>query len=284
MKTLWLLPASLLIMVAAATHVSALMVTDVQAPTLAPGQEGEIVLDLENKGSRVIEDISVSLDLANLPFIPVGGSEASVEKLNEDREKTLRFTIRASPDAKPGDYKIPYSISAKNVTQKSGMLGVRVTGTSRISFNTQIDTPVVGQRGKVTLRIVNSGLTDARFVSLRVLPDGLTLLSEEKMYVGTINSDDFESVSFDALFLKEKPRLTLLLTYTDFDNREQTLTEDLPLTVYTQEKALELGIIQKNNTFWYVLGVVVLFILWMIWRSYKKRQRMKRSKELVLGR
>ncbi|MBM3233006.1 hypothetical protein FJZ18_02465 [Candidatus Pacearchaeota archaeon] len=261
---------------------SALQVSDITAPTIQPGQEGTITIILENEGSKAVEDISVSLDFTGLPFIPIGGSEASVNKLNEDREKVLSFKIRASPDSEPGDYKVPYTINGKNITQKKGTIGLSITGNSVLSFNTQIEKPVVGERSKVTLRIVNSGLTDARFVSLRAIPERMTILSESQIYVGTINSDDFESVSFDTLFFGERPSLTVVLTYKDFNNKDLSMTENVPLTIYSRERALEFGIIKKDNSVQVIFGLIVLIAIWIIWRAIRKRQRLRKSKELAL--
>ena len=68
---------------------------------------------------------------------------------------------------------------------------------------------------------------------------------------------------------------------------EDSLIEEL-LQKYSpeeeREKALELGIISKNNTLMYALIVVILIILWIAWRSFRKRQRLKRSKELAARR
>ena len=263
---------------------SALIVEDIQAPTLSPGQEGVITLDIENDGSDPVQDISFTLDFTGLPFSPVGSSEQGIQKLNEDKVKTFTFIVRASSDAKPGDYKIPYIFSAKNTTVKKGAMGIRVTGNSALSFTLTAETPVMNERSKVTLKMVNAGLTNARFVSLKFIPEGVTLLSEDQIYIGTINSDDFESTSFDLIFSDRQPRFTAFVTYKDFTNQDLTLVQDVPLTIYTREKALELGILTKSNALWYILLVALLIILWIVWRSFRKRQRLKRSKELAARR
>ena len=263
---------------------SALIVEDVQTPTLSPGQEGAIILDVTNDGTGSVHEISFTLDFTNLPFIPIGSSEAGIQKLNEDKSKTFTFLLSASPDAKPGDYKIPYTLNAKNITVKKGAIGIRVTGNSVLSFTLTADKPVMGERSKVNLKMINAGLTDARFVSLKLLVADATLLSEDQIYIGTINSDDFESTTFDIIFTDKQPRLTAFVSYKDFNNKDQTLTDEVPLTIYSREKALELGIINKNNTFWYVLTLIVIIILWVAWRSFRKRQRLKKSKELAARR
>ena len=68
-----------------------------------------------------------------------------------------------------------------------------------------------------------------------------------------------------------------IVEYKDFDNKEVTQSVTLPITVYTNEKAIELGLVKKDKTVIYVISVVALFVLWLIYRSIKKRRRLKRS-------
>jgi len=67
------------------------------------------------------------------------------------------------------------------------------------------------------------------------------------------------------------------IEYRDFDNLLVTKTVTLPLTVYSRERALELGIIKKNNTATYAIVIIVLIILYLIYRSWRKRARRKKA-------
>ena len=66
-------------------------------------------------------------------------------------------------------------------------------------------------------------------------------------------------------------------TYKDFDNEVVSQTVNLPITLYTQEKAIELGLMQEDKTTKYIIGAIVVIILWIIYHSIKKRRRLKRS-------
>ena len=112
----------------------------------------------------------------------------------------------------------------------------------------------MGRQSKINLKIVNKGLADARFVSVNLNPSGFTLLSEKEVYIGTVDSDDFETATFEVIFTSEKPKLTATVEYTDFDNSKKLDEVNLPTKVYTQEKAIELGIIQRNNCYYLYWG------------------------------
>ena len=80
-----------------------------------------------------------------------------------------------------------------------------------------------------------------------IIPEGYTLLSESKVYLGTISSDDSQRESFTVVFDKQDPILTAQVTYKNFDNQLVTKIVNLPLTVYSKEEALKLGLVKPDN-------------------------------------
>ena len=263
---------------------SAVTVDFVETTPLAPGEEGTLRIGIENNLNDLAEDISISLNFRDIPFIPVGTSEYSLNELEEDDDESFLFRIKASFDATPGDYKIPYTLTyrterSEEPITREGTIGVRVVADPELSYSIETATPVIGRQGQITLKMVNKGFSSARFVSVQVFPEGFTLLSDDEAYIGEVDSDDFETTTFDAKFNKESARFYATIEYRNFDNELVRETINLPITVYTEEKAIELGIIQKNNTSSYIIGAVVLIILFFVWRSFKKRRRMKRSRQ-----
>src|SRR3989344_4654088 len=65
-----------------------------------PGEEVVLQLEVENVGEDRIEDILVSLDLKELPFVPVDSStEKIIEKIRDDDSEFVTFRLRALPTA-----------------------------------------------------------------------------------------------------------------------------------------------------------------------------------------
>lgn len=266
---------------AQATVTGAAIVVDADYVTVLPGQQGNIDINVENKESFDIEDVSVSLVLDNLPFTSVGSSSKEIDEINEDDDDSVGFTIKAATDITPGDYSIPYRVKyteagESSVFEKTGTFGIRVSSKTELSYSVESENNVVEERGRVSIKIVNSGLGDVRFVNVKIISNtGMELLSVNEDYVGTVDSDDFELATFDMLFKQENANVNALITYKDFENKDQSQTVNLPVKVYSREKALELGIIQKNNNALYLGVVVILVILWFVWRTIKKRRKKK---------
>ncbi|MEK6824702.1 MAG: hypothetical protein AABY02_02500, partial [Nanoarchaeota archaeon] len=248
---------------------SAMTINSVSVDNISPGTEGVIRIEVENTLNELAKDINLNLNFQGLPFIPVGSSSGGVDELKEDDEENFAFRIRASNDVAPGDYQIPYVLTFRinsGPQTREGSIGISVNAQPELSYSADIENPIVGRQSKINLKIVNKGLADARFVSVNLNPSGFTLLSEKEVYIGTVDSDDFETATFEVIFTSEKPKLTATVEYTDFDNSKKLDEVNLPTKVYTQEKAIELGIIQRNNWPIYIGVIVALVILWLIWR------------------
>jgi hypothetical protein len=262
--------------------VSAVIINSVDTSTLSPGEEGTIRIEVENILSDTATDISLRLEFKDTSFIPIGTSEQSVDELEEDDEESFVFRIKSSSDIKAGDYDLPYVLTYDidgQTKTRSGEIGIRVIANPELVYTIETATPVLDQQGKLTLRIVNKGFYDARFVSVKFIPEGFTLLSESQVYIGTVSSDDFETANFDVLFDEQNPDFTAIVEYIDFNNKKVVKTVNLPVTVYTRERATQLGIIKPNTFYIYILLAVALVVIWLVWRIIRKRRRLKTAQQ-----
>ncbi len=259
---------------------SALIINSVTTDTLTPGQEGIIRIEIENPFDDKVEDVSLNLQFTNLPFIPIGSSEQSIEEIEDNEEEVFVYRIKSSSNIAPGDYEIPYTLKyVIDSVEKSriGAIGVKVQANPDLSFSISTENPVQNKQGSITLKIVNKGFSDARFVSIKALPEGFTLLSEDEIYIGTVDSDDFETATFDVIFQNQNSDFVAVVEYKDFENKKIIENVNLPIKVYSEEKAIELGITPKNNTLIYVaIAIAIVFVI-ILWRVLKKRRRLKRS-------
>jgi len=271
--------ASIIVLVLMINLASAIIV-DADYVTIYPGEQGKVTIEVENSENFDMEDVSITLILDELPFTVVGSSEKDLDDLDEDDDDKATFTIKASTSIVPGDYNIPYKIKYTNIEEddretKEGGFGIRVSAQTNIAFTVETRDNIVGMQGKISLKIINKGLGDVKFVSVQVIPNGYELLSSDNVYVGTVDSDDSDFASFDVYFNTQTPILSAKVEYKDFDNNAKTELVELPIKVYTREEALELGLITKNNSMIYFGVVVVLIIVWFVYRKIKKSQRNK---------
>jgi len=271
-----------LLVVFALQFLSAIVV-DSDYITIYPGESGKITFNIENNEGFDIEDVSVALDLSELPFTSVGSSEKDIGDLDDDDDDDVSFTLRTSTDIIPGDYNIKYSVNYANADnnsetyEKTGTFGLRVSAKTDLDFSVGVtEEAVIGQEGVISLEIINKGLGEIKSVSVQIFPQGFELLSKDKIFVGTIEADDSDTATFEVIYKTTSPSLSAKIEYKDFDNQDQIETVDLPFKVYTKKQALELGILKKPNYVVYlVVGILVL--AYILYKILKKRKRKKRG-------
>ena len=260
--------------------VQAVSIESVKVDILRPGETGKIIVDIENNFDSTAKNVIFEIDASGTPFNVVGSSSFGVNKIDEDDDERFAFGIRVSPTAKPGEYQIPYKLSYIIDNEKfsrESAIGVKVTAEAIVDFSADVDKPVVGERAKIDFNIINKGLGELRFVSVKIVPDGFTLLSERQIHIGDVDSDDFEIASFDVIFIKKDVSVNAIVEYRDSENELFRETIELPLNIYSREKALELGIISKNNNLIYIIAAAVVIVLWLVIRAVRKRRRMRNS-------
>ena len=130
------------------------------------------------------------------------------------------------------------------------------------------------QKNEVEIVITNKGLARAKFLEIKISGAGFNVLSQDNIYIGDLDSDDFDSAKFE-IFTKNSGAIIIpvTLTYRDATNKIYSESEILQLKVYSKEEAIRLGLIQKNNTLIYVGVVLGLIIVWIIYRKIKKRRK-----------
>lgn len=286
-KQIKILFSVLALLVLTLSLTSAMTVKSVDANNFQPGSEQTISIDVKNTLSENTEDVSLTLDISKAPFTVISSDEVS--EIDSDDTETLDFTIKASNDAKTGDYSIPYTlyytinntrypiIPVTGIIPITGTFSLTVEANPELSYTASAENPVVGLQGKIKFTIVNRGLGDAKFLSVKIIPEGYTLLSADNDYIGTINSDDSTTISFDAIFNKENPTLNAQIEYKDFNNQKVTKSVNLPVIVYSSEEALKLGIIKKNNTILYLVVIVIGISIWIITRKIRKKRRLNKA-------
>ena len=262
-------------------HVLAVSIDSVNVETMRPGEMGKITIEIENNFEDTAKNIAFELDFANSHLNVVGSSSFGVNELREGDEEKFSFGVRVSPTAQPGEYQIPYTINYiinnAPVTRK-GSIGVKIVAESIVDFSANAENAVIGERGTVEIKIINKGLGDLRFASVKISPKGFTLISDQEVYIGDVDSDDFEVASFEVLFNKQNDEVNAIVEYRDSENILIRENIELPITVYSREKALELGIIEKSNTLFYAAIVVAIVALWITIRIIRKRRRLKNSR------
>lgn len=263
--------------------VSALTIDSVSVvDKIQPGKTTRITMSLENDANEDIEDVSVVLDLTDVPFAPFdSASEYGIDEISEDDREFAEFNLIALNNAKAGIYKIPIKITYiqdGDEKVKSSLISIVVDSKPELGVSVDDSLILKGQDNEFSLEINNKGLSDAKFVEVEIGQGQYELISSKRQYIGDIDSDDFESFRVKAFFkdsVGNVVNMPVTVIYKDDLNNQYTEVFNVNLNVYSESKAVELGLMEKNNTFGYVIGILFIVVLYFVYRRLRKRAKEK---------
>ena len=256
--------------------VNALSVDSVFVDSVSPGEEGVIRLNLQNDGSRDVDFVSFSLKFLDSEIIPIGSSEAFVNEIKEDEDETFAFRFRVSNNLAAGTYTLPYSIKYEennNIKEQNGVIGIVVSANPEIEIVVDSQNAIIGREERLNVRAINRGLADARFFYLFLESEDISILSENSEYIGSIDSDDFETSNFDVIYNEKFNSLKIVATYKDFNNNDKEIIKIVTIRANTLDEAIEKGILKKNNGFTYVGIILLLLLFGIVYRKIRKRKK-----------
>lgn len=247
---------------------------------IAPGETAKIKIDIENNIQEDLENVIVSLDLSLVPFAPYESStDKIIKEIDEEDTESVSFDVIALSDAEAGIYKIPVVISYLfngTIISKTSFISLTINSEPELTISYTGDL-IKGKNNKINVRITNTGLTEIKFLEIELKDSSrIKTLGTKKIYIGDIESDDFDSTDFN-LFVDEGAsslsNIPITLKYRDATNNVKTENINLQVRVYDLKEAQELGIVKKNNTMIYLGLIIVLIILWFVYRRLKKKKR-----------
>lgn len=257
-----------------------------------PGERLTLRVEIENNLNQDVENVVVNLGLDNttspVPFAPYQSSnEYRIEDISEDDHEHANFDLITFSEAISGTYTLPVKISYELAdgtiisSQNLGVVSLIVNAKPKIELSSEHPSLVKGTKEKITIKIVNSGLGESKFLSIKLNSvNGIKLLDSDSVYIGSIDSNDFDSADFNVLVNANAPsliNLPLEIVYTDSMNNQITETKTVTLKVYSTEEAIGLGLITKNNSFLIVGTIFLSVAAYFAYRKIKKRNKNKRD-------
>lgn len=275
------------------SFISSVSITDVSSSPeeVAPGEVVKVSLEIENIFNYDVFDLHISLDLSEeeIPFAPYqSSSEKFLDELESEKDEEFDFKLIILPSAHTGIYKVPVDITYSYEKGNDTLSGnktelISITVNSEPELKVSLDDSVVLIRGKeneFSIKIINSGLSDVKFVYISVNDAAkLKIISEKEQYIGDIDSDEFDSAKYKSYIEEDASgsiSLPVTLKFRDSTNKEFTETKTLTLKTYSLKEAQMLGLVKKPNFILYVIASV-LVIGYIVYRILKKR-KLKKSR------
>lgn len=263
---------------------------------IKPGEKAKVTVRVRNLADADIKNLKISLQMLRavqtatsltyieLPFSPVGSSnEKTIGKLEAKRTAFVEFEIVADATATAGVHKVPMVISYQDKLGKN----YSVTQITSLEvgevpdFIVSLDENEIhqkGQLGEVTVKFVNKGSSQVRFVYATLkASESYTLISSSDVYIGNIDSDDYNTALFKMYIKDGKGSINIPLHYEYRDSRNNLYLKDVNLTlpIYTQEQVNNLGLQPKSNSWMYLFLIVIAVAGFFIYRRWKKHRKKK---------
>ncbi len=268
---------------------------------IKPGEKTNLMIKLKNNADADIKNIKVSLELlravqtaTSLSYIesvfsPLGSSnEKTIKSLGAQRVAVVDFELITDADAETKVHKIPMIISYQDKLGKNytvaHVISLVVGGDADLVINLgESNLKSEGKTGEVDIRFINKGTSQIKFVYITLgESDAFSLGSAKDVYIGNIDSDDYETATYE-LYLKKAEKgvvvLPLHLEYRDASNTKYVEDIELELPVYSNEELEQFGVEQKSTS-WIVIVIIVLVIAGVIgYRYWKKKKNNKKNKK-----
>ncbi len=270
------------------TMISAITIKDVASSPneIIPGEIASVSVEIENIFEKKVENLKIKIDLSEVPFAPYqSSSEKYLEELDDGDKEKFTFKLITLPETASGIYKIPviitYDYEDKNKT-KEDLISLIVNSEPELKVSLEDSVVLIkGKENEIAIKIVNSGLSDTKFVYLETSDvSGVKFLAEKEQYIGDIDSDDFDSIKYQIYLSPEAPNLINLpvtLKYKDATNKEYTEIKTITIKTYTLKEAQDLGLVPKQNyTFYFIGGIGIIGFI--VYRIIKKR-KLKKKRE-----
>ncbi|MFP4633626.1 MAG: COG1361 S-layer family protein [Candidatus Aenigmatarchaeota archaeon] len=283
----------------------------VEGGKIPPSKTRNVTLKLKNRADTYLRNIDSSLGLRpvssetaemeeeaemlgteeyqtaeEIPLITVGETtEKRIGKIAPGETKEVTFPVRAESDATEEAYKVPvemrYEDEMGNTWQKIEFTGITVGGEPVVETGiADIDGyPVSDTSTEVSLRLVNRGLSEAKFLQAELLPhESYQVVGEPDVYVGHMQPDDFDSPSFTVYMEPDHERVEIPveLNYRDSEGNEVTEEQTVSFRTYTSGEISSLRVEEGGNALYYI--VIILVIIGAVY-LYRRR---KKSKEKLL--
>jgi len=255
---------------------------------ISPGSNGDVTITVKNNAPALMTDLDLKLQLqaviggtlVDLPFAPIDSvTEQKIYQINPGQSADFTYTLRAYPDAVSKVYKIPFTLtyydSLGNQKNKTDFIGVVINSVPDVSvLIDKTDITEEKKSGSITLKVVNKGLSDVKFLNIVIQksPDFDLLSTSDTSYVGNLVSDDYQTVDYSLNVKSTKSVISVPVNvqYRDSNNNfyDKNLSIDLNLV-----DASKLNSGSDIAGYSWLTIIIVILIIGGIWYYFRRRSK-----------
>lgn len=261
-------------------------------PTSAEiGKKTSLEIILQNTGSsnafninvRINEDRTVTSTgvVVERDIVPLGAATTNIASLGISEKTTATIPLLINPSATPKAYFVPVSLEFydENKTKytQTDYIGIKVFNDAELGASVSEVKPLLaaGQDSKISVDIFNTGLGTAKYLVVKAKTD-FASLKQGEFFIGSLESDDSDTVSLDAHVASNENTGThfaeITMVYKNQYGEEQTVVKKLPVVLYTPAEIAKQS--QQESPMLLYLGLIVaagIIVYWLLKKRRKKK-------------
>ena len=256
------------------------------ASNVLPGQRITVNVNITNVGGEAAKSVRIAFASDSPNFVQMDSSERYVEEILPGETEVVGFEMGVNTGTLPGFYPLHVTISyldARGEEQQAVRqgTGIEVAGVSDMTaFATASPAPVTaGKKYTLSVQVSNIGTTQLKSVRASVSGAFFDLLASPENYIGTLNVDDYSTISYP-VYIREgiepgRQDFTVRLTYRDQNNVERSVEKMAYIDIVSAETAAKATATGNgmNGTLMFVGGLFVLVVLYFAYRRFTRKRR-----------
>jgi len=249
---------------------------DITVKNIGPGTAYSLTAGIEEDRT-----VTTTGSVVERLISPIGPSFDYTDKLNSGDETTLTINLSVDNSAEIKTYTVPvtikYSDTNRTETSITRYLGIRVNEMPEIDAVVSEVTPrfTPGVSSEISVDLLNIGASEARNISINVSSDLSDNIHPEKIFIGSLESDDFDAfsttVSVPADASLGKHTLTIEIDYRNANFEPMVITKQLPIQVVSFEEAFPgAGAAAAFNIVFLIIIVIIGY--WIYRKKFRKKK------------
>ncbi|QQR92787.1 MAG: hypothetical protein IPJ89_00900 [Candidatus Iainarchaeum archaeon] len=244
------------------------------------GQSSELSLQVKNIGSSTAQDVTIGVGedrtvtstgaVVERDIFPLGAAFAYLPRLSPGEMVMIHLPILVNPSATSKPYFVPITMSFydsnKTNYASTDYVGLKVVAEAQLGVSvSKYDTaPTPGNAAAITIDMFNTGLGAAKLLEVHAEADWMDL-SKKDFFIGTIESDDFDSITLEGKVSPDaSPGLhdaVITLVFQNAFGDEQTVERTVPVRVFSPSELAQ----QNGDGFPLPLVIAVIVIIVGVW-------------------
>ncbi len=258
-------------------------------PEMVPqGGTAKITLTLKNTAKSLLKDITVKLNLPDELVSVNSVAEKKIDRIKSGSEKDLEFSVLAMADASAKAYKVGMNITyydeIGNRYSKMNDMGLLVGSNPEFAIYVG-DNEILkrGEVGEISFDVYNIGPSDIKFVNIELIPTKeYDVVSVPKLYLGNIDSDDYESGEFkvyagSCFMCENEIKFKIYLEYRDSYNNEKQEIVYVPLKLYSGKQIKSFGLRSVGNGYSPIIYLIIIIFIYLAYKGYRKEKNLPKA-------